>query len=184
MLNLSWWHENEHAVSHRAPEIPEELVLLMLRLFVPKKNKNKMAGWFIAWCAVPVNCHPPTVNLYRKREPEHRNESDEKSWVAACFCITLTHWQVVCWNMVNPLFLPSPGPAVGSCDSCFFLFHLQRLQPPSCCSYRASVQLWGHLSSSFSYLVTSLFQLRPRDCSAWFQSCKDEKKPKFEIFVF
>lgn len=91
----------------RAPEIPEELCWCStyLRRTPPAR------------CTVPVNCHPPTVNLYRKREPEHHNESDKKSGGAACFCITLTHWQVVSWNMENPSLLPSPGPAVGNCDS-------------------------------------------------------------------
>lgn len=158
---MTWKWAHNHWHSHCEPEIPEELVIVDVPPICAEKNK--VAGWFIAWCAVPVNCHPPTVNLYRKREPQHRNESDEKSWVAACFCITLTHWQVVCWNMANPLFLPSPGPAVGSRDSWGFLCFLLSEVAASVLLqflYWASVHFFGRLSSSFSYLVTSLYQLR------------------------
>lgn len=122
---------------------PEMLMLLMLHIFVLEKSPN-VAGFFffflIGWRRLPVDCHLLTAYLYGGKEPGH-HDLDEKSRVSACFCITLTHWQLVSWNMANPLFLPSPPNAVGSCDSWLLVFFCFFFTLKSCslCPHTVSV---------------------------------------------
>lgn len=123
---------------------PEMLMLLMLHIFVLEKSPN-VAGFFfffflIGWRRLPVDCHLLTAYLYGGKEPGH-HDLDEKSRVSACFCITLTHWQLVSWNMANPLFLPSPPNAVGSCDSWLLVFFggFFTLKSCSLCPHTVSV---------------------------------------------
>lgn len=130
-LSTDYWLSDEYTITiTRAPALNPLRSSYCWCSLTCAENQD---GWLVhrlVHCTCQLSsgfCQP--VESERKRDPEHYNEPDEKSWVVACFCISLTHWQVASWNI-----------QLATCQ-------IPRYFSSSCCW-----QLW-HLSASFCLLM-------------------------------